>query len=36
MAWMRAQGGGIAILPTAVQRNRNRDNYYTFRHDSDF
>lgn len=35
-AWMRAQGGGIAIMPTAVQRNRNRDNYYTYRHDSDF
>ena len=36
LTWMRAQGGGIAILPTAPLRHRNRDNHYTFRHDSDF
>ena len=36
LAWMHAHGGGIAILPTATQRPRNRDNHYTFRHDSDF
>jgi len=36
LAWMQAQGGGIAILPTGVLRPRNRDNHYTFRHDSDF
>ncbi|MDN3986039.1 aminopeptidase P N-terminal domain-containing protein [Zwartia vadi] len=36
LAWIRSQGGGIAILPTAVVRHRNRDNHYTFRHDSDF
>ncbi len=34
--WMSDQNIGIAILPTAIPRNRNRDNYYTFRHDSDF
>lgn len=36
LAWMQAQGGGIAILPTAALRHRNRDNHYTYRHDSDF
>jgi Xaa-Pro aminopeptidase len=36
LAWMHTQGGGIAILPTAALRPRNRDNHYTFRHDSDF
>lgn len=36
MDWMVAQGGGIAILPTAPLRSRNRDVHYTFRHDSDF
>lgn len=36
LAWMHSQGGGIAILPTAALRPRNRDNHYTFRHDSDF
>ena len=36
LAWMHAAGGGIAILPTAVPRYRNRDTHYTFRHDSDF
>lgn len=36
LAWMHAQGGGIAILSTATLRQRNRDNHFTFRHDSDF
>ena len=36
LTWMQAHGGGIAILPTGTQRPRNRDNHYTFRHDSDF
>ncbi|MFU1949327.1 aminopeptidase P N-terminal domain-containing protein, partial [Bordetella avium] len=34
--WMRAQGGGIAILATAPQAMRNRDADYPYRHDSDF
>ncbi len=33
---MHSQGGGIAVLATAPERVRNRDNHYTFRHDSDF
>ncbi len=36
MAWMRSQGGGIAVIPSAPERARNRDNHYTYRHDSDF
>lgn len=36
LTWMSDQGGGIAILPTAALRQRNRDNHFTFRHDSDF
>jgi len=36
LTWMHAQGGGIALLPTAPLRHRNRDNHFTFRHDSDF
>lgn len=36
MAWMRSLGGGIAVVPTAPERSRNRDNHYSFRHDSDF
>ena len=36
LAHMRAQGGGIAILPTAPQAVRNRDAEYPYRHDSDF
>src|SRR5574344_2972318 len=28
--------GGIAIIPTAAERGRNRDNSYLFRHDSYF
>src|SRR5690606_40159497 len=33
---MHALGGGIAILPTAPERRRNRDAEYPYRHDSDF
>lgn len=36
LAHMRAQGGGIALLPTALQALRNRDAEYPYRHDSDF
>ena len=36
LAWMRSQGGGIAVLCTAPERARNRDNHYVYRHDSDF
>lgn len=36
LTWMRSQGGGIAVIPTAPERARNRDNHYSFRHDSDF
>lgn len=28
--------GGIAIIPTAPERQRNRDNFYLYRHDSYF
>jgi len=33
---MRHMGGGVAILPTAPVRVRNRDVHYPFRADSDF
>ncbi len=33
---MAAQGGGIAVLPTAPERPRNGDNDHPFRHDSHF
>lgn len=33
---MRAQGGGIAVLPTAPEVMRNRDADFPYRHDSDF
>lgn len=33
---MQAQGGGIAILPTAHELTRNNDNTFPFRHDSYF
>jgi len=33
---MRANGGGVAILPTAPQALRNRDADYPYRHDSNF
>lgn len=36
MAWMRSLGGGIAVIPTAPERTRNRDNHHSYRHDSDF
>ncbi len=31
---MRAAGGGIAIIPTAAERPRNRDTHFPYRHDS--
>ena len=34
--WMRSQGGGVAVVSTAPERARNRDNHYAYRHDSDF
>ena len=33
---MRAAGGGVAIVPTAPERQRNSDNDHAYRHDSDF
>lgn len=36
LAMLRAAGGGIAVLPTAVHATRNRDAEYPYRHDSDF
>ncbi|MCK9508511.1 MAG: Xaa-Pro aminopeptidase [Pigmentiphaga sp.] len=36
LAWMQAQGGGVAVLPTAPEVMRNRDADYPYRHDSDF
>ncbi|MFZ6813908.1 aminopeptidase P N-terminal domain-containing protein [Undibacterium sp. Rencai35W] len=33
---MQAQGGGIAIIPTAYEMTRNSDNFFPFRHDSYF
>ncbi|MDO6387751.1 Xaa-Pro aminopeptidase [Uliginosibacterium sp. 31-12] len=33
---IRAAGGGIAIVPTAPERCRNRDSDYPYRHDSYF
>ncbi|HEX6362391.1 MAG TPA: aminopeptidase P N-terminal domain-containing protein [Albitalea sp.] len=33
---MARAGGGIAILPTAPERPRNRDNDFPYRHDSHF
>ena len=36
LARMQAAGGGVAILPTAPERVRNRDTHYTYRHDSYF
>ena len=36
LARMDAAGGGIAILPTAPERTRNRDAQYPYRHDSYF
>ena len=36
LTWMHSLGGGIAVIPTAPERTRNRDNHYSYRHDSDF
>lgn len=33
---LREAGGGLAVLPTAVERLRNGDSPYAFRHDSSF
>src|SRR5437764_5555187 len=33
---MRAAGGGIAVVPTAPERQRNSDNDHPYRHGSDF
>ena len=32
--WLRAAGGGVAIVPTAPEAMRNRDSDYPYRHDS--
>ena len=32
----RAMGAGVAVLPTAPERVRNRDSHYPYRHDSYF
>jgi Xaa-Pro aminopeptidase len=36
MRLARAMGAGIAVLPTAPERLRNRDSHYPYRHDSYF
>lgn len=36
LARMRAQGGGIAVIPTAPEALRNRDTHFPYRHDSYF
>ncbi|WP_341645716.1 Xaa-Pro aminopeptidase [Thauera sp. SDU_THAU2] len=36
LARMQAAGGGVAVLPTAPERIRNRDTHYPYRHDSYF
>ena len=33
---MRAAGGGVAVVPTAPERQRNSDNDHPYRHGSDF
>ena len=33
---LRAAGGGVAVIPTAPERQRNSDNDHPFRHDSSF
>jgi Xaa-Pro aminopeptidase len=35
-AALRAAGGGVAVIPTAPERNRNSDNDHPYRHDSSF
>ena len=34
--WLRAAGGGVAIVPTAPEAMRNRDSDYLYRFDSYF
>ncbi|NDI86525.1 aminopeptidase P N-terminal domain-containing protein [Undibacterium crateris] len=36
MRQMQAQGGGVAVIPTAQEMTRNNDNHFPFRHDSYF
>ena len=36
LSLMQAQGGGVAIIPSAREVIRNSDNHYPFRHDSYF
>ena len=36
LAALRAQGGGVAVVPTAPEAIRNRDAEYPYRHDSYF
>ncbi|MFZ6638650.1 Xaa-Pro aminopeptidase [Undibacterium sp. TC4M20W] len=36
MSQMQAQGGGVAVIPTAREWIRNSDNHFPFRHDSYF
>jgi len=33
---LQAQGGGVALLPTAPERQRNADTHHPYRHDSHF
>ena len=33
---LKAAGGGIAVLPTAPELQRNRDSDFPYRHDSYF
>ena len=33
---LRAAGGGVAVIPTAPERQRNSDNDHPYRHDSSF
>ena len=34
LATMQAAGGGVAIIPTAPERVRNRDTHHSYRFDS--
>ncbi|MGL1832492.1 aminopeptidase P N-terminal domain-containing protein [Rhodocyclaceae bacterium SMB388] len=36
IARMNAAGGGVAVIPTAAERHRNRDTHYPYRFDSYF
>ncbi len=36
LKYMNEKGGGIAIIPNAPRKLRNKDIYYPYRHDSDF